>query len=133
MLKHPNVQTFHINISSLLEKSSKSLWALLAVYKYIQAPTHLKEFEQDEIQGQVRSILMHMCSLADVTEQCLQESSCHYLLEWIETLCEIYIMADYHINQQTRPKIDALMKIAIEETLKIAGIDIDKIYSGNNG
>jgi hypothetical protein len=114
-----------------LEKSSKSLWAILAVYKYLKISQEPQNFSLQEIHGEVRLIFVHIFSLPDAIEECLHGSSAHFLIEWIENLCEFYIRADYHILAETRDKVDWIMKICIEFTLKLVGIDINKIYASN--
>lgn len=131
MLKHSRNTTFAITTQELLEKSSKSLWAILAVYKYLKISQEPQNFKLEEIHGEVRLIFVHIFSLPDAIEECLNGSSAHFLIEWIENLCEFYIRADYHILSETREKVDCIMKICIEFTLKLVGIDINKIYASN--
>ena len=101
----------------------------MAVYKFLQVPEELCLFEESEIKGEIRAICLHVCCLPDVFEDCLNESSAHFLVDWLERLCEIYIEADYAIDKNARPKVDLVMKIMIEVCLEIIGIDITKIYS----
>lgn len=129
VVKQPKGKTFHINIWDLLEKSSRSLWAVLAVYKYLRVFEGENDFAIGEVKGDVRNILLHVCKLPDVVDECIEETSGDILIDWLENLCELYIRADYSIPQESRKKVDKLLKIVIENTMKYIGIDLQKVYA----
>jgi hypothetical protein len=128
ILRNHRSRTLLIIPSDLLAKTSKSLWAVLAVEKYLSVPSETVPFDKTDIQA-ARTIIAHLMTMPDAIEDCLVEASPHFLLLWLERLCELYIRADYAIPATTRPKLDTVMKTVIKCALGLAGIDINKIYS----
>lgn len=129
LIKHPVKSTIKISADDIVNKYSRSLWGVICIYKQLEVQDELNPFEIAEIEDDSRSLYIHVCSLPDAIEDSLNELSVHFIIEWTETLCEMYIKSPK--APQSKPKIDSLVKILLEFTLSLLGIDLRKLYTKN--